>query len=540
MKVFEIFRRKTDLTEEIESHLKMATADRVARGESPVDARRAAVREFGNVPLVADVTHERWGWLRLERLVQDLRFAVRQLRRTPAFTTTVLLTLALGIGANAAIFTLVNAVLLKDLPVADPKTLMHLGNNGHDCCVGDNGTRESGNYSNFSTDTYEQLKNNVPEFEELAAMQAGWTYRPIIARREGAQTEARSVMGEFVSGNYFRTFGLRPEAGRLLIDADDLRGAPATAVMSYETWQHVFAGDAAIVGSTFRVNTKPVTVVGVAPRGFFGDRMAVSPPDFYLPIQTMASLANASYVNDPETNWLYIIGRVKPGVPPGLLQEKVNAVLRQGFATQSNFSTVSGKRFVTRVHATLTPGGAGIQTMQEGYGSHLHLLMWIAGLGLLIACANIANLLLVSFMGRRTEISVRSALGAMRGRIVRQLLTESILLAGTGGLLGLAVAYGGARMLLLLAFPGAQNVPIEARPSLAVIGFAFALSMLTGILFGVAPAWISAQAKPADALRSGTRTTASGTSLLQRTLVVLQAALSLVLLVGAGLFSQSL
>ena len=178
--------------------------------------------------------------------------------------------------------------------------------------------------------------------------------------------------------------------------------------------------------------------------------------------------------------------------------------------------------------------------MQEGYGSHLHLLMWIAGLVLLIACANIANLLLVRGMGRRTEMSVRSALGAMRGRIVRQLLTESILLAGMGGLLGLAVAYGGARMLLLLAFPGAQNVPIEARPALAVIGFAFALSMLTGILFGVAPAWISAQAKPADALRSGTRTTASGTSLLQRTLVVLQAALSLVLLVGAGLFSQSL
>jgi predicted permease len=518
----------------------MAIADRVDRGESPVDARRAAVREFGNVPLVADVTRERWGWLRLERLVQDLRFAVRQLHRTPAFTTTVLLTLALGIGANAAIFTLVNAVLLKDLPVADPKMLVHLGNNGHDCCVGHNGTREEGNYSNFSTDTYEQLKKNLPEFEELAAMQAGWAYRPIIARRDGAQTEARSVMGEFVSGNYFRTFGLRPAAGRLLIDADDVPGAPATAVMSYETWQHVFAGDAAIVGSTFRVNTKPLTVVGVAPRGFFGDRMAVTPPDFYLPIQTMASLANASYVNDPETNWLYIIGRVKPGVPPGLLQEKVNAVLRQAFATQSDFSTVNGKRFLARVHATLTPGGEGIQTLQEGYGAHLHLLMWIAGLVLLIACANIANLLLVRGMGRRTEMSVRSALGAMRGRIVRQLLTESILLAGLGGLLGLAVAYGGARMLLVLAFPGAQNLPIDAAPSLAVIGFAFALSMLTGILFGVAPAWISAQARPADALRSGTRTTASATSLLQRTLVVLQAALSLVLLVGAGLFSQSL
>ncbi|WP_338026755.1 ADOP family duplicated permease [Acidisarcina polymorpha] len=540
MKMLEILRRKTELREEIESHLRMATADRVARGESPVDARRAAVREFGNVPLVADVTRERWGWLRLERLAQDLRFALRQLRRTPAFTTTVLLTLALGIGANAAIFSLVNAVLLKNLPVSDPKRLVRLGDNSHDCCVGRNGTREEGAYSNFSTDTYVRLKQSLPEFEELAAMQAGWAYRPVIARRDGAQNEARSVTAEFVSGNYFATFGLRPGAGRLLIDADDLPGAPATAVMSYETWQHEFNGDTAIVGSTFWVNTKPLTVVGVAPRGFFGDRMAVTPPDFYLPIQTMASLANASYVNDPETNWLYIIGRVKPEVPPALLQEKVNAVLRQAFAMQRDFSTVNGKSFLARVHATLTPGGEGIQTMQEGYGFQLHLLMWIAGVVLLIACANIANLLLVRGMGRRTEMSVRLALGAMRGRIVRQLLTESILLASLGGLLGLALAYGGSRMLLVLAFPGAQNVPIEATPSLAVIGFAFALSVLTGILFGVAPAWISAQARPADALRSGTRTTVSGTSLLQRTLVVLQAALSLVLLVGAGLFSQSL
>ena len=539
MRLFWFIRRKTELRDEIESHLRMATADRVARGESPEDARRAAMREFGNVPLIADVTRERWGGLRLERLTQDVRFALRQLRRTPGFTITVLLTLALGIGANAAIFTLVNAILLRDLPVADPKTLVHLGNNGHDCCVGFNGTRKDGNYSIFSTDTYEQLKKNVPEFEELAAMQAGWGYRPVIARRDGAQA-ARSVMGEFVSGNYFRTFGLRPAAGRLLMDADDVHGAPATAVMSYATWQREFGGDAAVVGSTFFVNTKPVTVVGVAPRGFFGDRMTSSPPEFYLPLETMADLANASYVHEAATNWLYVIGRVKPGVARGPLQQKVNAVLRQAFATQPLFSTENGRKELAKVHTVLTPGGDGIQTLQEGYGSHLQLLMWISALVLLIACANIANLLLVRGMGRRTEMSVRTALGAMRGRILRQLLTESILLASLGGLLGLGVAYAGTRMLLLLAFPGAQSIPIDAKPSPEVIGFAFALSLLTGILFGMAPAWISAQAKPAGALRSGARTTAAGNTLLQRTLVVLQAALSLVLLVGAGLFSQSL
>jgi len=473
-------------------------------------------------------------------LMQDVRYALRQLQKTPGFTITVLLTLALGIGANAAIFTLVNSVLLKSLPVADPKMLVHLGDNGHDCCVGYNSARDSGNYSNFSTETYQQIKKNVPEFEELAAMQAGFTYRPIIARRDGAQTEARSVMGEFVSGNYFRTFGLNPQAGRLFVDADDIQGAPFVAVMSYETWQHEFAGDSAVIGSTFWINTKAVTVVGIAPKGFYGDRLTSTPPDYYLPIETMSVLANAPYVHDPEQDWLYMVGRVKPGVELGPLQQKVNAVLRQAFAAQKEFSTEGNKKVLPRVHATLTPGGAGIQTLREDYESHLHLLMWIAGLVLLIACANIANLLLVRGMGRKTEMSVRTALGAGRARIVRQLLTESILLATMGGVIGLIVAYAGTHMLLMLAFPGAQNVPIDASPSLEVIGFAFGISLFTGVLFGVAPAWISAQANPADALRSGSRTTTTGASLLQRVLVVLQTALSLVLLVGAGLFAQNL
>jgi predicted permease len=463
---------------------------------------------------------------------------LRQLRKTPGFTITVLLTLALGIGANAAIFTLVNSVLMKNLPVADPKTLVRLGNE-NDCCV-NQGTRENGNYSLFSTDTYEQLKKNAPEFEELTAMQAGFGYRPIIARREGSDAAARSVMGEFVSGNYFSAFGLQPQAGRMLMDSDDVKGAPHTAVMSYEAWRINYAGDPAVVGSTFWVNTKPVTVVGVAPKGFYGDRLSSNPPEFYLPIQSMPVLANAPYVYDQETQWLYIVGRVKPGMAMAPLQAKLSAQLRQVFASYKLFSAEKDKPQLAKAHVTLTPGGAGIQDLQEQYASHLHLLMGIAGLVLLIACANIANLLLVRGMGRRTEMSVRTALGAMRGRIVRQLLTESLLLAVMGGIAGLAVAYLGARMLLMLAFPGANHVPINASPSLAVIGFAFGLSLVTGVLFGVAPAWMAAQAKPADALRTGTRTTATGASLLQRSLVVLQAALSLVLLVGAGLFSQSL
>jgi macrolide transport system ATP-binding/permease protein len=471
-------------------------------------------------------------------LIQDVRYAMRQLRKTPAFTVTVLLTLALGIGANAAIFTLVNAVLLKSLPVADPATLVRVGDKNN-CCVG-NGTSDSGDYSLFSTDVYERMKKGVPEFEELAAIQAGFGYRPVVVRRDVDGAVAQSVMGEYVSGNYFRTFGLQPQKGRLITDTDDVKGAPMTAVMSYKTWQRDYAGDASVVGSTFWVNTKPVTIVGIAPQGFFGDRLMTTPPDFYLPIETMPVLMNVRYVHDPEESWLYIVGRVKPGVGLAPLQDKLSAVLREAYATTENFSGSKGKEALRRAHVTLTPGGAGIQRMQEEYGAHLHLLTWIAGLVLLVACANIANLLLVRGMARKMEVSLRTALGAARGRIVRQLLTESVLLAAMGGMAGLGVAYAGTRMLLGLAFPGEGNVPIGASPSGVVVWFAIGLSLVTGIVFGVAPAWIASRAEPADALRSGVRTTSAGTSRLQKGLVVLQAALSFVLLVAAGLFSQSL
>ena len=471
-------------------------------------------------------------------LIQDVRFALRQLRKTPGFTATAIVTLALGIGANAAIFTLMNAVLMKNLPVTDPKTLVRIGDN-NDCCVS-TGAQDNGDYTFFPTETWLLLKKSAPEFEELAAMQAGFGYRPIIARREGDHAGARSVMGEFVSGNYFRTFGLRAHAGRLLGDADDVAGAPITAVMSYGAWQRDYAGEASVVGSTFWVNTKAVTIVGIAPAGFYGDRLSSTPPEFFLPIEAMPVLANAPYVHDPNARWLYLVGRVKPGVSMTALREKLSALVKHSFAGTQTFSSGKGKTLLAKVHVVLTPGGSGIQALQEAYASNLRLLMIISGLVLLIACANIANLLLARGMGRKAELSLRTALGARRGRIIRQLLTESVLLAGLSGIAGLAVAYAGTRMLLALAFSDASRLPIQASPSLLVLAFACGLSLLTGILFGLAPAWIAAQAEPADALRTGTRTTGSGATLLQRGLVVLQAAMSLMLLAGAGLFSQSL
>jgi predicted permease len=529
---------ENELDDELRFHFEQQVEKNMRSGLTREDAMRQTRREFGSFDKVKEDCRESRGITFLTTTAQDIRYSLRQLVRTPAFTITVMTTLALGIGANAAIFTLVNAVLLKNLPVADPGSLIRLGDN-NDCCQG-SGLRQNGDYAMFSTDTYEQLKRNLPEFEELAAMQAGFGYRPVIARRDGSQVESRSVMGEFVSGNYFGTFGLQPWAGRLLMDADDTQGAPMTAVMSYASWQRNYAGDPSVVGSTFWINTKPVTIVGIAPDGFYGDRLATDPPEFYLPIETMPVLAGAQYVHDPNQDWLYIIGRVKPGVAIAPFQVKVTGLLRQALATSNFFSSQQGKTLLTKVHVVLTPGGAGIQSMQEGYGSHLNLLMCIAGLVLLIACANIANLLLVRGMARRAEISMRIALGARRGRIIRQLLTESMVLAGMGGIVGLGIAYVGAHMLLMLAFPGARDIPIHATPSVSVLGFACGLSLLTGLLFGVAPAWIAAQAGQVDVLRSAARNTTAGASLLQRSLVVIQVGLSLVLLVGAGLFLQTL
>jgi predicted permease len=471
-------------------------------------------------------------------LLQDLLFAFRQLRKTPGFTATVLLTLALGIGANSAIFSLINAILLHNLPVTDPKTLIRIGDKD-DCCV-NSGWNDNGDYSLFATDTYYQFKKNLPEFEDLAAMESGYAWRPVSVRRAGPQTVAKSNTATFVSGNYFRVFGLTPAAGRLFVDADDQKGAPVTAVMSYETWQEDFAGDPSVVGSAFYINTKPATIIGVAPKGFYGDRIDTDPPRYFLPMNSMDSVSGAPFFNDPDMSWAYMIGRVKPGTSLAALQAKASALLKQQLTPLKTFTDPRAQKVLPRTHVVLTPGGGGIQNMQDEARNSLKLLQWIAALVLLVACANIANLLLVRGMSRRAELCIRSALGAQRIRIVRQLLTESVLLSVAGGLLGLVVSYIGVHALLALAFPDQHNMPISASPSPRVIGFAFVLSLVTGVLFGLAPALMAARAQPAEALRSNTRSTARGASWLQRSLVVLQAALSLVLLVAAGLFAQSL
>jgi hypothetical protein len=289
-----------EIDDEMQFHIERQIEEYVATGMTPQEARRKAIVAFGGIESARAQAHEQRPSIFLGTLLQDVSYALRQLRKSRGFTVTAVLTLALGIGANAAIFTLVNAILLKNLPVVDPSTLIRIGNTD-ECCV-NSGIQDPGNYALFATDTWRQLQKNAPEFEELAAMQSG--IGQIIARRDKAQESARSVTGEFVSGNYFRTFGLQPSIGRLFTDSDNVMGAPLVAVMSYNTWQNNYGGDPSVVGSTFWINTKAVTITGIAPKGFYGDRLSSDPPDFYLPIESIPVLTNRTFVHEPDKRWL--------------------------------------------------------------------------------------------------------------------------------------------------------------------------------------------------------------------------------------------
>ena len=472
-------------------------------------------------------------------LLQDIRYALRQLRRSPAFTLTAVITLALGIGANTAIFTLVHGILLRSLPVTDPARLYRIGDT-EDCCVeggfpGNAG--DNGDFSIFSFDLYQHLQSSAPEFEQLAAVQAGeWHWS---VRRGNAL--AKSLRGEFVSGNYFSTLGTGAYAGRIFADSDDQPASAPATVLSYKAWQGEYAADPSIVGSTIFIQARPFTVIGIAPPGFFGDRVSDSPPDFWVPLQTEPYVrGDTAILHHPESHWLYAIGRVRPATNIGALQTKLTVALRQWLYTRPLLTANGGSSIIPKQHVLLTPAGGGIRNLQQETGKGLEMLMILSSVVLLIACANIANLLLARATTRRADIAVRTALGANRGIILRQILTESVLLSCIGGLAGLAVAYAGSRTILALAFPDAHNLTIDASPSLPVLGFAFLVSLLTGILFGAGPAWLSSHAQPAEALRGVNRSTRDRSSLPQKALVVFQASLSVVLLAGAILMTRSL
>ncbi|HEV2275438.1 MAG TPA: ABC transporter permease [Acidobacteriaceae bacterium] len=467
-------------------------------------------------------------------LWQDIRYGLRQFVKAPAFTATAILTLSLGIGATTAIFTLVHAVLLKSLPVVRPEELYRVGDK-ENCCI-NGGLQED--WSLFSYEQYKRFRDHTAGFSELAAFQSG---RAILGvRRSGSNKPSESYRAEYVSGNYFSTFGIPAYAGRALTMQDDQEGAPPAAVMNFLTWREKFGEDPSVVGSGFVINGQPFTVVGITPPGFFGDRMEGNPPAFWLPLSVEPRVGGTySVLKDPSLDWLDLIGRVQPGANPKSMEAQMQVELRQFLLDPVSKVEARDKPLVPRQVLRFSPGGNGVQMMRDQYKEGLHLLMWTSAFVLLIACANLANLMLVRAMTRQQQSSVRAALGASRTVLIRQAFTESALLAAMGGLAGIALAYAGARMILRMAFP-TEYVPIHATPSLPVLAFALGISLTTGILFGVAPAWMTASTNPLEALRGANRSTGRSGGWGRKSLVALQAALSLVLLCAAGLLTASL
>lgn len=476
-------------------------------------------------------------------MLADLRDAFRQLRKAPGFTVTAVITLALGIGATTAVFTLVHQVMLKSLPVAKPDELWRLGDKVLCCNWGGYTQGDDGDFSLFSWEAYKMFRQQTPEFAELAALQAGNAQLGV--RREGSQGAVDTRNGEYVSGNFFRTFGVQPWVGRLLTDADDQEGAPPVAVMSYRIWKEKYGSDPSVVGASYQINGHAFTVIGVAAPGFYGAKMSGwGMPDMWLPLtkEPMIDGATARLKRTNE-NFLDLIGRVRPGTDPKTLEAKLKGEFHNWLASHVSDMEPGEKQLWSQQTLHLTPGGSGVADMREQYKDGLKLLLITAACVLLVACGNLANLMLARGLRDRGQTSVRVALGASRRRLVRKALVESLLLAVTGGLVGIGVAYAGTRLILHLAFQiGSRDnfVPIDATPSWTVLLFTFALSLLTGVVFGIVPAWLTSHADPIEALRGANRSTGGNRSWAQRSLVVAQVAVSLVLLSAAALLVRSL
>jgi predicted permease len=476
-------------------------------------------------------------------MLTDLRDALRQLRKAPGFTATVLITLALGIGATTAIFTLVHQVMLKSLPVTNPDELWRIGDKLRCCNWGGYTQGDDGDFSLFSWEAYKNFREHTPEFVDLAALQAG--NAPLGVRRGGSQAPVDTRNGQYVSGNFFRTLGVQPWLGRLMTDADDQIGAPPVAVLSYRVWESKYGSDPSVVGGNFEINGRGFTIIGVTPPGFYGAKLAGwGMPDIWLPITSEYILATeVARPKRPNQNYLDLLGRVRPGVNSQALEAKLRVEFHAWLASHVADMEPGEKQTWQQQTLHLVPSGAGVAAMREEFKDGLKLLLIAAGCVLLVACGNLANLMLARGLKSRAQISVRVALGASRLRLVRRALVESVLLALIGGAFGIAVAYGGTRLILYLAFEvgGPNNyVPVSPTPSTPVLLFALGISIVTGMIFGTAPAWMTSHADPVEALRGANRSVGGGRSWAQKSLVVAQAAMSLVLLSAAALLAQSL
>ena len=529
-----------DLEEEMRHHLALL------EDNGRPDA--AARRQFGNVTSVKEASRSMWTFAFLEQFVQDVRYALRTMAANPLFTATALFSLALGIGANTAIYSFMDAILLRGLPVPHPEELAiaEWHSPGRPGIIrGLNGTfhryGKGGSLSpNFPFAAYETLRADKNTFSTLFAYAFAQPFNVITG------DEAESIQGGYVSGNYFGGLGAPPAVGRLLVDADDRSGAPPVVVLAYAYWQRRFGGSPSAIGRSILINKLPFTVVGVAASGFFGVDPQTNPA-FFLPLHAIPTLATraaeearARFLDD-HFYWVEMMGRLRPGVS----LEQAQAVIRARFRTFAAGTAATPKDAEVLPELSLAEGASGLDTLRREYSKPLYVLMTMVGLILAIACANLANLLLARAAARRREIAVRLSLGASRGRIVRQMLTESVLLSVAGGALGLSVALAGIRFITWLLANGREQFTLRAELNWPVLGFTFALALLAGVLFGLAPAIQATKLDFTPALKESPLQGSNASRRryrprLGQTLIALQIAVSLLLVIGAGLFVRTL
>jgi predicted permease len=473
----------------------------------------------------------------MRNLLFNLRYALRQFRLAPVFTASAVLTLALGIGGTSAIFTLIHEVMLRSLPVSDPATLYRVGD-GNDCCV-ESGSQDR--WGMYSYPLYQLLQSQSPEFEDTTAFKAGEVRMSV--RREG-ESAARPLRSEYVTGSYFSTLGIRPYVGRFFTAQDDTEGAPPVAVLSHRTWEMLYASDPSVVGSAFDVEGHSFTIIGISPPGFFGETLRAEPPEIWIPLHQEPLIDGAgNLLHQSMSAWLRMIGRLRPGASTAGMSARLTGTLRLWIQHDSGYPAnwmANEIRNLPKQFINVVPAGAGVAEMKEDYGRSLQILLAVCGMVLLIACANVANLLLARAVNRRGQTAVRLAMGATRRQIVTQALAESVLLAIFGGIAGLIVAVAAARLLLALAFHGVNFLPISAAPSFMVLAFTFAVALLTGIIFGAAPAWFATRTDPAEALRGSGRSTAGRSTFARKALLILQFSVSVALVAGAAMLARSL
>jgi macrolide transport system ATP-binding/permease protein len=530
-------RREAELTEELAFHIEEEAEER---------GYTAARRELGNLALIKEDTRAMWGWTWVEQLMQDLRYAVRTMLKNPAFTALAALSLALGIGANTAIYSFMDAVMLRRLPVRDPKSLAllqwHSKNRGGDSVI-------DGISGQFSDDPKLGLVGGIfpyPAFEELRrssnVFSALFVYHPSRKLTVMAGGEAEVASGEYVSGDFFSGLGVAPEAGRLIVADDDRMGTDAV-VLSYGFAQRRFGDAVRAVGQKILLNNLPFTIAGVTPPGFYGADSG-SAPEFYLPLRADMALdprdgkRSASRYLDRHYYWMEMMGRLRPGMTVKQAQAQVGPMFDNWVAStvEKEAQRADLPKFL------LSEGARGVDRMQRNYQEPLVILMAMVALILAIACANIANLLLARATARRREMAVRLSIGAGRWRLVRQLLTESVMLAAIGGVAGVLLAYWSVPVLRAM-FASGSNFVLRAELNWHVLVATAALTIVTGLLFGLAPALQVTRVEVAPVLKEsriagprGRRLPVSSSQML----VIAQLAVSLVLMVAAGLFVRTL